>query len=98
MSAEIKFGTDGWRGKIAEDYTFDNVRRVAQAFASYLLEHAGKVIRAMHSTAMGSRTFKLLIISKLGPCWLKKSKFIFGLKPRQLSYYLAPISTYPRID
>lgn len=34
--SEIKFGTDGWRGRIAEDYTFDNVRRVAQAFAAFL--------------------------------------------------------------
>jgi len=34
----IKFGTDGWRGRIAEDYTFDNVRRCAQGFATYLLE------------------------------------------------------------
>ena len=25
--SDIKFGTDGWRGSIAEDYTFDNVRR-----------------------------------------------------------------------
>ncbi len=33
----IKFGTDGWRGRIAEDYTFDNVRRCAQGFARYLL-------------------------------------------------------------
>ncbi|MBM2848672.1 MAG: phosphotransferase, partial [Anaerolineales bacterium] len=33
----IKFGTDGWRGVIAEDYTFANVRRCAQGFASYLL-------------------------------------------------------------
>lgn len=33
----IKFGTDGWRGKIAEDYTFDNVRRCAQGFACYLI-------------------------------------------------------------
>ena len=33
---EIKFGTDGWRGVIAEDYTFDNVRRCAQGFADYL--------------------------------------------------------------
>ena len=33
----IKFGTDGWRGQIALDYTFDNVRRCAQGFASYLL-------------------------------------------------------------
>ena len=41
MGSQIKFGTDGWRGKIAEDYTFDNVRRCAQGFASYLLEHGG---------------------------------------------------------
>lgn len=38
MTYKIKFGTDGWRGEIAEDYTFDNVRRAAQGFASYLLE------------------------------------------------------------
>ncbi len=33
----IRFGTDGWRGQIAADYTFANVRRCAQGFASYLL-------------------------------------------------------------
>lgn len=38
MSGKIHFGTDGWRGTIAEDYTFDNVRRCAQGFADYLLE------------------------------------------------------------
>jgi len=37
MSNHIKFGTDGWRGEIADNYTFDNVRRCAQGFASYLL-------------------------------------------------------------
>ncbi len=37
--SEIKFGTDGWRARIAEDYTFDNVRRVTQAFADYLKQH-----------------------------------------------------------
>ena len=31
----IKFGTDGWRGVIAEEFTFENVRRVAQASADY---------------------------------------------------------------
>ena len=36
MTTQIKFGTDGWRGRVAEDYTFDNVRRCAQGFASYL--------------------------------------------------------------
>ncbi len=37
--ADIKFGTDGWRGVIADDFTFDNVRRVAGAIASYVLTH-----------------------------------------------------------
>jgi phosphomannomutase len=37
--AEIKFGTDGWRGVIADDFTFDNVRRVAGAIASYVLKN-----------------------------------------------------------
>ena len=32
---QIKFGTDGWRAVIAEDFTFANVERVAQATADY---------------------------------------------------------------
>jgi alpha-D-glucose phosphate-specific phosphoglucomutase len=36
MQTPIKFGTDGWRGIIAEDFTFDNVRICAQAVADYL--------------------------------------------------------------
>jgi phosphomannomutase len=33
--AQIKFGTDGWRAVIAEDFTFSNVERVSQAAADY---------------------------------------------------------------
>jgi phosphomannomutase len=36
MSSEIKFGTDGWRARIAEEYTFENVKRCSQGFADYL--------------------------------------------------------------
>ncbi len=36
---DIKFGTDGWRGIIADDFTFANVRRVAGAMASYINKH-----------------------------------------------------------
>lgn len=36
MHSDIKFGTDGWRGGIAKDYTFESVRRCSQGFASYL--------------------------------------------------------------
>ena len=39
MAQEIKFGTDGWRGIIADDFTFENVRRVAGAIASYVLKN-----------------------------------------------------------
>ena len=39
MAQNIKFGTDGWRGIIADDFTFDNVRRVAGAIASYVLKY-----------------------------------------------------------
>jgi alpha-D-glucose phosphate-specific phosphoglucomutase len=39
MAQEIKFGTDGWRGIIADDFTFDNVRRVAGAIASYVSKY-----------------------------------------------------------
>lgn len=38
MARGILFGTDGWRARIAEDYTFDNVRRAAQGFANYLAD------------------------------------------------------------
>ena len=53
--AQIKFGTDGWRAVIAEDFTFENVARVAQATADFwqseitnpkseIFGHAPKVI------------------------------------------------------
>ena len=48
MVTPIKFGTDGWRALIAEDFTFDNVRVCAQAVADYLkgvgLDNRGLVI------------------------------------------------------
>ena len=36
MTQQIKFGTDGWRGVIADDFTFGNVRRAAQGSAQYM--------------------------------------------------------------
>lgn len=36
MPQAIRFGTDGWRGVLAEDFTFENVGRVAQALADFL--------------------------------------------------------------
>ena len=55
----IKFGTDGWRGLIAEDYTFANVRRCAQGFAAYLLTKgwAGEAIVVGHDKRFGAEQF-----------------------------------------
>lgn len=36
--SEIRFGTDGWRGVIARDFTFSNVARVGVAIARYLAD------------------------------------------------------------
>ncbi len=33
--SDIRFGTDGWRGVIADDFTFGNLRRASRAAASY---------------------------------------------------------------
>ena len=49
MAQEIKFGTDGWRGLIADDFTFENVRRVAGAIAGYVLNHE----RSKHGVIVG---------------------------------------------
>lgn len=39
---KIHFGTDGWRGRIAENYTFANIRRCTQGFAEYLLKNGAR--------------------------------------------------------
>ena len=59
MSGKIKFGTDGWRGVIADDYTFENVRRTTQGFASYMLEEgkAGQWVVIGHDKRFASEFF-----------------------------------------
>ncbi|WP_263368194.1 phosphoglucomutase/phosphomannomutase family protein [Edaphobacter bradus] len=55
----VKFGTDGWRGIIADDFTYANVRVAAAAIANYVLAHedakAGVCIG--YDTRFGSRSF-----------------------------------------
>ena len=59
MVYKIGFGTDGWRGVIAEDYTFNNVRRAAQGFAAYLLEQGrqGQWVVVGHDKRFASENF-----------------------------------------
>ena len=56
---KIQFGTDGWRGQIANDYTFDNVRRCAQGYATHMLEqgHSGESIVVGYDKRYASEHF-----------------------------------------
>jgi phosphomannomutase len=58
-TTSIKFGTDGWRAVIADDFTFQNVRRVAGAIASYVLKHedASRGVVVGYDTRFGSPRF-----------------------------------------
>jgi len=59
MTTRIKFGTDGWRAVIAEDYTFDNVRICAAATARYLKDVglADRGLTIGYDTRFGSERF-----------------------------------------
>ena len=55
----IKFGTDGWRGVIAQDFTFDNVRACAKGVADYF-KQAGLTDRGLiigYDTRFASEDF-----------------------------------------
>lgn len=55
----IKFGTDGWRGLIARDYTFDNLTLVAHATARYVrtMQKKGASVVVGYDTRFLSRQF-----------------------------------------
>ena len=57
--SQIKFGTDGWRGLIADDFTFANVRIAAEAIAAYIhaKEDPAKGICIGYDTRFGSKAF-----------------------------------------
>src|SRR3984893_10876835 len=44
MPSPIRFGTDGWRAVVADDFTYANVRAVAQGVASYLANETRAVV------------------------------------------------------
>ena len=56
---QIKFGTDGWRGVIADDFTFANVRTAAEAVAAYVhaRENPAKGLCIGYDTRFGSKAF-----------------------------------------
>jgi len=54
---DIKFGTDGWRAIIGEDYTFANVAKVLQAFCDLQSSGKGKGVYVGYDRRFQSRRF-----------------------------------------
>ncbi|MGD8405321.1 MAG: phosphoglucomutase/phosphomannomutase family protein [Anaerolineales bacterium] len=67
MPNTIKFGTDGWRGYVAEDYTFDNVRRCTQGFANFLIEtgNQGSEVVVGHDKRFSGENFAAAVAEVL---------------------------------
>jgi alpha-D-glucose phosphate-specific phosphoglucomutase len=63
----VKFGTDGWRGIIADDFTYANVRVAARAIAHYVLKHedAKRGVCIGYDTRFGSRAFAVVVAEVL---------------------------------
>jgi len=72
----IKFGTDGWRAIIGEDFTFDNVRICAQSVANYLKDKsvAGRGLVVGYDTRFESEDFAAAVAEVVAgngiPCFL----------------------------
>jgi phosphomannomutase len=57
LTVEIKFGTDGWRGIIADDYTYDSVRVATQGIAQYLVSRPNPSAVVGYDTRFSSDLF-----------------------------------------
>jgi phosphomannomutase len=74
--SEIKFGTDGWRAIIAEDFTYANVRKVAHAIARYVVraQQPQTGILVGYDTRFGSENFARVAAETVAatgtPVWL----------------------------
>jgi alpha-D-glucose phosphate-specific phosphoglucomutase len=82
MDKVIRFGTDGWRAVIAEDFTFDNVRACAQGVADYLkqakladrglvigydMRFASEDFAAAAAEVIAGNKIKVILCSKAAP-------------------------------
>jgi len=75
----IQFGTDGWRAIIADEFTFENVRIIAQAWSDHLIEHSSqsKGVAVSYDTRFMSdrfaRAIAEVVASNKIPVFLSKS-------------------------
>lgn len=67
----IKFGTDGWRAIIAKDYTTENVTRVSEATARWMLKKGMQKVVIGYDCRFGGKMFAELTASVMGNFGIK---------------------------
>lgn len=71
MAKKIKFGTDGWRAIIADDYTVDNVKRVSEGTALWMKEKGYSTVVIGHDCRFGGKLFSDTATSIFGAHGIK---------------------------
>jgi phosphomannomutase len=71
MVKKIKFGTDGWRAIIADDYTVDNVKRVTEGSALWMKEKGYTSVVIGHDCRFGGQLFSETATSIFGAHGIK---------------------------
>jgi phosphomannomutase len=82
----IKFGTDGWRGVISEDFTFENIKIVSQAIADYIGK--GKSVAIGYDTRFMSKDFAWLTAKVLSGNGINAHLSLLPTPTPMLSYFV----------
>jgi phosphomannomutase len=86
MTVEIKFGTDGWRGIIADDFTYESVRVATQGIAQYLVSRPNPSAIVGYDTRFSSDLFAREVSQVLAANGVKVH-LIDAPAPTQVSTY-----------
>lgn len=92
---QIKFGTDGWRGVIAENFTFENVAIVAQAISDWIKKDVKKINGAKKVALGYDARFLSKEFARTVSCILAKNNIIVYLSDRILP---TPSLSYGVVD
>jgi len=88
MQSKIKFGTDGWRGIIAEDFNFKNISIVSNAISEYLKHHNATQIAIGYDTRFMSDIYTLYIGRLISAKGIKVILSRSAIPTPALSYYV----------
>jgi phosphomannomutase len=86
MPVDIKFGTDGWRAIIADDFTYDSVRIATQGIAQYLVSRPNPAAIVGYDTRFSSDLFAREVSQVLAANGVKVH-LIDAPAPTQVSTY-----------